>query len=93
MNIRVYDTVARWGGEEFTVILPNSDKEGALKIAERIRRAVEEHVFYWEGRPLKMTVSIGTATTNESIGVEEFVNMVDKALYKAKEKKNLVVAA
>lgn len=85
-NTRVIDTVARWGGEEFAVILSETGPEGASVFAERLRKTIEASHFCG-----KVTVSVGIASTKEEINVERFVALADKALYKAKEKKNLVV--
>lgn len=90
-NTRDSDTVVRWGGEEFSIILPNTDNTAARRIAERIRRNVECYEFDYGTTLLKATVSIGTVTINETMHAESFINFADQALYKAKEKKNLVV--
>ena len=89
--LRSSDTAVRWGGEEFLIILPNTDNIMAARIAERIRNSVECYNFSYGDTSLKATVSIGTVTTYETVHAENFVNLADQALYKAKEKKNLVV--
>ena len=82
---RTVDIVARWGGEEFVIILPDTDSVGARIFSERVRRVVE-------GSRLanNATISIGIATYKNRIGLDDFINMADSALYKAKEKKNTV---
>lgn len=90
-NTRGSDTVVRWGGEEFAIILPNTDNIMGTRIAERIRSSVECYGFSYRDTSFKATVSIGTVTINETMHEENFVNFADQALYKAKEKKNLVV--
>lgn len=94
-NTRKNDIVARWGGEEFAVILPYTDLEEAYKISSRIREKVENHLFAHNYVTCKITVSIGvTATKKEaSISSEQIVKNADEALYKAKEKKNFVFSA
>lgn len=89
------DIIARWGGEEFAVILPYTDLEEAYKISSRIREKVENHLFAYNYVTCKITVSIGiTATKKEaSISSEQIVKNADEALYKAKEKKNFVFSA
>ncbi|MBT4522958.1 MAG: diguanylate cyclase [Halieaceae bacterium] len=81
------EVVARWGGEEFTVLLPSSDSSNALKVAERIRRNVE-NIPLSRIKPVsyRITVSIGlsTAIANETTFVEQF-KQADEALYQAKE--------
>lgn len=78
---RVSDTVARYGGEEFVVILPQTGCEGALILAERMRRGVESAA--WPQR--KVTISIGTATLEgESLKEKNLVASADLALYESK---------
>jgi len=79
---RDYDSVGRFGGEEFVVLLPGSDTKGAHVIAERTRRAVQRHA--WPNR--NITVSIGIATHTDSMGgSDDLFEAADTALYKAKE--------
>ncbi len=82
-SVRATDFVSRYGGEEFMVILPDTNAAGARTIAEKIRWAVQERVFATVGR---VTVSAGVATSlGEDKNEDEAVNRADKALYKAKE--------
>lgn len=79
---RVYDSVGRFGGEEFVVLLPGSDTQGARVIAERTRRAVQRHA--WPNR--NVTVSIGIATYADNMeSAADLFEAADSALYKAKE--------
>lgn len=86
---RPYDQVSRYGGEEFVVILPESELDGGIKIAENIRRNVEKMKLEnnINGKENYVTVSIGIATLIPVIGDDklEFINHSDEALYKAKE--------
>ncbi len=95
-SIRNIDILARFGGEEFSVILPETDGTEAVKCAERIRKAVEKTPFYGEKRqPLgRLTVSIGVAAFPDDAKSEStLLDRADKALYRAKrEGKNRVVA-
>ncbi|QSQ08719.1 Response regulator PleD [Koleobacter methoxysyntrophicus] len=91
-NTRKNDIIARWGGEEFAVILPQTDVEEAFKIADRIRTTAENHIFSYEHITCKITVSVGIASAKEvDISTDQFFKIADKALYKAKEKKNFIV--
>ncbi|MDK2821737.1 MAG: diguanylate cyclase [Clostridia bacterium] len=65
------------------VILPQTDAKEAFKIADRIRRIVENHLFSYENITCKITVSVGIASTKEEadIGIEQFIKIVDEALY------------
>ncbi len=86
-NCRSTDILARWGGDEFVIILPGTNMQGAYKLAERLRKSIQAHDFHSES----ITISIGIASINEKIDTDQFVVMADKALYRAKEKKNVVV--
>lgn len=90
-NVRASDTVVRWGGEEFAVILPETHLNKAYLIGDRIRGIVENYRFSSEATACKVTVSIGITATETEIDMDEFVKIADKALYKAKETKNLVI--
>jgi diguanylate cyclase (GGDEF)-like protein len=95
-DTRGNDIITRWGGEEFAVILPQTDVKEAFKIADRIRGKVEEHVFSHEEIICNITVSVGIASTkNEAdiVDTEQLFKIADEALYKAKEKKNFVTVA
>jgi diguanylate cyclase (GGDEF)-like protein len=86
---RETDKPARFGGEEFAILLPKTGKEEAVVFAERIRKAIEEAVFVnQEKQPGgNFTASLGVATFPEDGSDPELlVNSADKALYKAKEK-------
>jgi len=82
------DFGARWGGEEFAVLLPNTDKDSAFVIAERIRLNVSNLVIPCpDGTETKITVSIGVNTEKpqRNSSFEIFISDADKALYKAKK--------
>jgi len=85
--VRETDSAARYGGEEFAVLLPHTPKEGALRVAEKIRKAVEKAAIGGgkgpDARPL--TVSIGLATTpGDASSAKELLERADQALYVAK---------
>ncbi len=84
-NVRSIDFVARYGGEEFAVILPQVDLEGALVVAERIRRSAENYELVFNGHKERVTLSIGVATyPDDASNREELIDHADKALYLAK---------
>ncbi len=87
-SLRTEDSVVRYGGEEFTVLLPNSDEPLALAIAERIRAAVAATALLIDGveKGRRITVSVGAAvaTTEGPLGHDELLRRADKALYQAK---------
>ena len=74
------DTVARWGGEEFVVVLPETDLAGATRFAERLRRTIEAHAV----GEMRTSASCGVATMLPEDGVDELVGAADRALYQAK---------
>lgn len=91
-NIRSSDILARWGGEEFMVITPNSDLRRANRVAERLRRKIEGSDFTGVNRVI--TSSFGVAPRTPGQSVEDLVKSVDEALYRAKNSgRNRVVVA
>lgn len=94
-NVRETDVVTRYGGEEFAVILCGTKKDGALLVAEKIRKRVEETSFEGEGAVPggNLTVSIGVATSPiDAIESQDLIAKADAALYRAKsEGKNRTV--
>jgi diguanylate cyclase (GGDEF)-like protein len=90
-QIRKIDIAARWGGEEFVILLPHSDRETAYEAAERIRKTIEGFGFDSLDR---VTASFGVVTYQEGESLEAFVNRGDSVLYRAKETgKNCVVCS
>ena len=92
--LRKGDTVARWGGEEFVVLLPATDLNVTLLIAEKIRHRIEVEQFDELATGLHVTVSIGCVEMSRSEGLDELVAQADRALYEAKHRgRNQTVAA
>lgn len=84
--IRTSDVPARYGGEEMTVIMPETDIESATVIAERLRATVEKHPFYTGEETIHLTISIGAASFPlDAKTPSQLVHAADKALYYAKE--------
>jgi diguanylate cyclase (GGDEF)-like protein len=85
---RSTDVVARWGGEEFAILLPNTDRTGAETLVERLRSRVEALAIESDGETLHVTVSLGVAiveTAARSIDAETIFQTADEALYRAKD--------
>jgi diguanylate cyclase (GGDEF)-like protein len=84
---RETDVVARFGGDEFSLILPDTGREGAVSVAVRIRERVAEHHFLkTDGLSVHLTASIGVATLPDVAGsAEELIRAADMAMYKVKE--------
>ena len=84
--VRKDDIFCRFGGEEFVILLPNTDARTAYDSAERIRNAVESHVFNTEGHSLKQTVSLGVSQLQASMNTpKDFLEDADKKLYQSKQ--------
>lgn len=88
-GLREHDAIARWGGEEFILLLPETSIAGAAVVAEKLRRFVEELAFFPkesnEADPVKVTMSLGAAESTEGADVGAVVIAADKRLYLAKE--------
>ena len=87
-SIRDQDMASRYGGEEFTVMLPNTLKEDAMLVAERIRANIENALFRYEEKEMHVTISGGVsvydAEENPVTSAKEIVEQADKALYVSK---------
>lgn len=86
--IREKDLASRYGGEEFTVMLDDTDKDDAMTVAERIRQHVEEYDFCYENQHVKVTISLGVtlfnAESNPVTSPKQLVDQADQALYVSK---------
>jgi diguanylate cyclase (GGDEF)-like protein len=91
--LRQQDLLARTGGEEFAVLLPETDQMAALGIAERVRRAVEKLEVIFEEVAIRMTICAGVAQLDPARGWEDMLRQADAAMYEAKNRgRNLVSA-
>jgi len=85
-ELRASDTVARYGGDEFIVLLPDTSKERTGAVAERIRVAVANSSTSFNGIRIAATVSIGAAVTDKELNSpDELIQAADRALYASKE--------
>lgn len=82
-NVRLEDAVGRWGGEEFLILLPNSDEKAACLLAEKLRNLIEMQDFTHVGH---RTASFGVASYHLDDDEKSMVARADEALYRAKEK-------
>ena len=94
-QLRTQDNLFRMGGEEFAILLADTEITDALKLAERIRASVESTDINFNGKQINVTISIGVAAyTNEYFSTVKILEAADKALYLAKEMgRNRVVSA
>lgn len=84
-QLRDTDIIARYGGDEFVVLLPETPAHGALDVADRIRNSVANTPLEIDGRAVKITVSIGVATyPGDGYTLDSLVANADEAMYKAK---------
>jgi two-component system, cell cycle response regulator len=80
------DIVGRYGGEEFGIVMPATEKKGAVQTAEKLRKLIENAKFNWKGTVLEVRISIGVSTVFAgSAPKETVVKWADKALYHSKE--------
>jgi two-component system cell cycle response regulator len=85
-RVRREEIVARYGGEELVILLPETDKDGAVMVAEQMRDKVENHVFLFANKKIKITVSGGVAEVMESdYDFNELIAYTDERLYVAKK--------
>jgi diguanylate cyclase (GGDEF)-like protein len=82
--IRTEDTAARHGGDEFAIILPETDISGACVVAEKIQRDLRSLKFAWADEDWRPTVSIGVAATDDELSASLLLQKADRALYQAK---------
>jgi diguanylate cyclase (GGDEF)-like protein len=94
-TLRESDLAGRWGGEEFVLLLPGTESEGGVRLAERVRAALAERSFAGrDGALLQVTCSFGVAQHKPGVGERELFAQADRALYQAKRRgKNRVEAA
>lgn len=84
-SLRSSDVVARYGGEEMIMILRGTSLEDGVRIAEKIRKNVEEHAVKDKNNTYKVTISLGVSTFRPGDDVESIIKRADEGLYKAKE--------
>ena len=88
-NVRHQDMASRYGGEEFTVMLPNTLKEDAMAVAERIREIIGETDFVYEGQHMHVTISGGVSVYDKDLNpvsdTKKLVEQADMALYVSKK--------
>jgi diguanylate cyclase (GGDEF)-like protein len=91
-SLRTFDTIGRWGGEEFVTLLVNMKPENLFSLTDRLRKLVENSVLTLEdGDSIKVTVSVGATIAKPGDTVESLVERADKLMYESKRRgRNLV---
>ncbi len=93
-SLRSSDMVFRYGGEEFVILLSETGLDDARDVAERIRRAIENHTLAYGMQTLHMTASFGVSSLRGNDNIETFMKRADNAMYQAKaDGRNRVVTA
>ncbi len=93
-RLRRQDQVARWGGEEFLFVLPETPENNAVILAEKVRQTLEQHPVMLDGKRIEVTASFGVCEVNGDVELDRALSLADKALYKAKAMgRNQVFAA
>ncbi len=83
--VRKIDSVGRWGGEEFIILLPHSSLEGGFKVADNIRKKIAESTFTFDNRQLSVAMTFGITAFEKDMDVDECVKRADEALYFGKK--------
>ena len=84
-RVRDVDRIARWGGEEFILLLPETDAEGAATLAGKLCQAVSDNVFEYGGQRLAITLTLGVAAYRKGDSLDACIARADSALYRGKE--------
>jgi diguanylate cyclase (GGDEF)-like protein len=83
-SLRSYDSIGRYGGEEFLIVLPETDEKEIIGIAERLRTALSGRPIHILGNDIHLTMSLGVVTVHSQSGLDQLITEADSALYSAK---------
>lgn len=83
-NLRTEDLAVRWGGEEFLLLLPDTDRNSAVQVADKIRLAVSDQPVDFRDHSVPITISFGVAQLTDEDEADELVRRADEAMYRAK---------
>lgn len=83
-NLRQSDFIARWGGEEFLMVFPETDLEQVQIILKRIQNYFRAHPIHWEDKNLNITLTFGVQQHQNNINLQQTLELVDMALYQGK---------
>jgi len=85
-TIRRSDMAARWGGEEFLIVLPDASQREAYQVAEKIRNSVLASSFYHHMKEIKVSLSSGVAQMKDADSIDDLIRQADNYMYQAKAK-------
>ncbi len=85
-SVRPFDTVSRWGGEEFAIVFPNTDAAALAVVAERVRALVEKADVQLDSTPQRVTVSIGGTEAQHGDTIEALIGRADRLMYASKQR-------
>ncbi len=83
-ELRVYDTIGRWGGEEFLILLSQSNIKEAYEIIKRIKDKIQNNIFIYESNNISLTCSFGICEFNKNLTISQMISKSDKLMYIAK---------
>ncbi|PLX70601.1 MAG: diguanylate cyclase response regulator [Denitrovibrio sp.] len=93
-NLRQQDIIARWGGEEFLIVLPETMIEDGVRVSEKLRESIEKDTMEYEEHKFSITMTFGVAVYEQDLGIEKSIKKADDALYQGKQSgRNKVVQA
>jgi|GEM_PF-1757650 len=91
-TLRKSDFIGRWGGEEFLIILPDTELEKGIESLERVRETLSKNVFNHYGKQIQVTVTIGAAVFKNNLSLSDLIQRVDERMYSGKQRgKNCVI--
>ncbi len=85
-SIRKQDVVARWGGEEFILLFPETDEKGALVVAEKLRVKIEEYATNYRDADVAVTICFGVSESDADYDIDRYIRNADRAMYHAKDR-------
>jgi len=91
-KLRLQDSIGRWGGEEFLIMLPETGIDGASHVAEKLRMVIQNHEFLYHEHQLTITLSFGISAYKDEMTIDSCLKKADDKLYRAKKQgRNRVV--
>lgn len=93
MTLRKQDILSRWGGEEFILLLPETDMAGAVKVIEVLRETMSDHAFEYAGQNINVTMTFGMKVFDDTQPIEKVIKEADQLMYQGKSKgRNQIVS-